>query len=189
MAHMQILAFAVTTSRQSINRELIGYATRLLEGASDDTTVETLDLNDYEMPIYSIDRQMDGGIPEEAHDFYRRVGAADALVISYAEHNGLYTAAYKNVFDWASRIDKRVFQDTPTVMLSTSPGRNGGANVLRTAVESAPFFGNDLLASLAVPNFASAFDSAIGSLVDAELDEQFRAAISTLTTEPREGAS
>lgn len=82
----------------------------------------------------------------------------------------------------------RVFQDTPTVMLSTSPGRNGGANVLRTAVASAPFFGNEVLASLAIPNFTTTFDLASGSLVDPDLDEQFRAAISTLTTEPLEAA-
>jgi NAD(P)H-dependent FMN reductase len=184
-----VLAFAATTSRNSINRQLVGYAIRLLEESSADVDVDAIDLNDYEMPIYSTDRQIENGIPAEAHDFFERIGAADALLISYAEHNGLYTAAYKNIFDWASRIDMRVFQDTPTVMLSTSPGRNGGANVLRTAVASAPFFGNEVLASLAIPNFASTFDSATGSLVDPDLDEQFRAAISTLTAEPLEAAS
>lgn len=79
---MHVLAFAATTSRQSINRALIDYATRLLEAGRDDVTVETLDLNDYAMPIYSVDHQFDDGIPAQAHDFYRRIGAADALVIS-----------------------------------------------------------------------------------------------------------
>ncbi len=186
---MHVLAFAATTSQRSINRALIGYATRLLEADGNDLTVETLDLNDYEMPIYSVDRQHDGGIPAAAHDFYRRIGAADALLISFAEHNGFYTAAYKNVFDWASRIDMRVFQATPTVMLSTSPGRNGGSNVLRTAVQSAPFFGNEVLASLAVPNFSANFDTVSGSITDPELDQQFRAAISHLTTDALEAAT
>ena len=144
---MNVLAFAATTSRQSINRRLIDYGTRLLDEGG--IAVDTIDLNDFEMPIYSIDRQARHGIPAPAHDFFSRIGAADALLISYAEHNGFYTAAFKNIFDWASRIDMRVFQDKPTVMLSTSPGRNGGANVLQVAVTSAPFFGNDVIASLA----------------------------------------
>lgn len=179
---MKVLAFAATTSRQSVNRQLIGYAIQLLEDGPSDVEVELIDLNDYEMPIYSIDRQAEHGIPAEAHDFFARIGAADALLISYAEHNGFYTAAYKNIFDWASRIDMRVFQDKPTVMLATSPGRNGGGNVLRTAVASAPFFGNEVLASLAVPSFNHTFDSATGRLIDPELDEQFRSTIATLTT-------
>ncbi len=186
---MRVVAFAATTSRQSINRQLIGYAARLLEEQASDTVVEILDLNDFEMPIYSIDRETVGGVPAEAHDFFERIGDADALLISYAEHNGFYSAAYKNVFDWASRIDMRVFQDKPTVMLSTSPGRNGGANVLRTAVASAPFFGNEVLASLAIPDFATNFDTDTQSLRAPELDERFRAAVDTLTTHRMEAAS
>ncbi len=52
-------------------------------------TVETIDLNDYEMPIYSIDRQNDGGIPQLAHDFFDKIGEADAVLISFAEHKRL----------------------------------------------------------------------------------------------------
>ena len=176
---MRVLAFAATTSRHSINRQLLGYAARLLDDEHG-VRVDFLDLNDYEMPIYSIDRQNENGIPAEAHDFFERIGAADGLLISFAEHNGFYTAAYKNVFDWASRIDMRVFQDKPTVMLSTSPGRNGGANVLRTAAESGVFFGNDVLASLAVPNFTTSFDATTGTIIDPDLDAALRRATATL---------
>ena len=103
---MKILAFAATSSKHSINKQLIGYATQILEDtAGADVTVETIDLNDYEMPIYSIDRQNEDGIPQAAHDFFDKIGQADAVLISFAEHNGFYTAAYKNLFDWTSRID------------------------------------------------------------------------------------
>jgi chromate reductase len=179
---MKILAFAATSSKHSINKQLIGYAARILENQSSrDVTVETIDLNDYEMPIYSIDRQNEGGIPQAAYDFFDRIGQADAVLISFAEHNGFYTAAYKNIFDWASRIDMRVYQDKPTVMLATSVGPSGGANALRTAVNSAPFFGNDVVADLAVPSFHEKFDTATGTLTDADLDAELRAALATLT--------
>gem|GEM_PF-3746323 len=32
-----------------------------------------------------------------AHDFLAKLESADALVISFAEHNGSYSAAYKNL--------------------------------------------------------------------------------------------
>jgi NAD(P)H-dependent FMN reductase len=178
---MKILAFAATSSKHSINKQLIGYATQILESESDpDVTVETIDLNDYEMPIYSIDRQNEGGIPQAAHDFFDKIGQADAVLISFAEHNGFYTAAYKNIFDWTSRIDMAVYQNKPTVMLSTSPGPSGGANALRAAVGSAPFFGNDVKAELAIPSFHDNFDATAGSVSNADLDAALRSALATL---------
>lgn len=177
---MKILAFAATSSRQSINKQLVGYATRLL-GETLGDEIEMIDLNDFEMPIYSIDRQREGGIPQPAHDFFAAIGRADALVISFAEHNGFYTTAYKNVFDWASRIDMRVYQDRQAVLLSTSIGQGGGANVLQTAVASGVFFGYDVKASLSVPSFRQNFDETTGSLADAELDARLREALSKIS--------
>lgn len=183
---MKLLAFAASNSKQSINKQLIDYAARLLEeGLVDDVKVETIDLNDYEMPIYSIDRQTEGGIPQLAHDFFNAIGDADGVLISFAEHNGSYTAAYKNLFDWASRIDTRVFQDKPTVMLATSPGPGGGGNVLRTAVASAQFFGNDIRGSLSIPSFHDNFDSAAGAVSNPELDAELRAALRSLADDPQ----
>jgi len=190
---MRILAFAATTSTQSINRQLIDYATGLITdgsvtGLPADIEIDTIDLNDYEMPIYSIDRQNESGIPQLAHDFFNKIGQADAVLISFAEHNGFYTAAYKNIFDWASRIDMRVYQDRPAVLFSTSIGGGGGGNVLNTAVMSGQFFGYDVTASLAIPSFHQNFDIESGTLTHSELDAQFRDALGTLSPSHRAGA-
>ena len=183
---MKLLAFAASNASQSINRQLVDYAVGLLADGQIDGVpagaleISSLDLNDFEMPIYSIDRQNADGIPRPAHDFYNLLGAADALLISFAEHNGSYTVAYKNVFDWASRIDMRVYHDKPIVMLSTSPGGGGGGFVLRTAGHLAGYFGNEVLASLAVPRFGENFDTEAGRLTDPDLDLQLREALATL---------
>ena len=172
---MKILAFAATNSRNSINKQLVSHAIRVLENEINKTAeTELIDLNDYEMPIYSIDRENEGGIPELAKQFYKKIGEADALLISYAEHNGNYTAAYKNIFDWTSRIDVKVFQDKPMMIMSTSPGPGGAASVLKTAKESAPFFGADIKASFSVASFFDVFDSEAGRLVDEELSKTLR---------------
>ncbi|WP_419863652.1 NADPH-dependent FMN reductase [Candidatus Poriferisodalis sp.] len=184
---MKLLAFAASNSSQSINRQLVDYVIGLLQGGEidgvdpDALKISTLDLNDFEMPIYSIDRQEVGGIPQPAHDFYNALGAADALLISFAEHNGSYTVAYKNVFDWASRIDMRVYHDKPIVMLSTSPGGGGGGFVLRTASHLAGYFGNEILATLSIPRFGENFDTEAGAVSDPDLDAQLREALATLS--------
>tara|TARA_R110002073_G_scaffold74100_10_gene181381 strand:- start:32738 stop:33301 length:564 start_codon:yes stop_codon:yes gene_type:complete len=177
---MNLLAFAASTSTQSINKQLLRYATNLIEGGLlTKATVKTIDLNDYEMPIYSADREREGGIPKAALDFLDEIRKADGLLISFAEHNGSYTAAYKNIFDWASRSEKPVYQNKPTVMLATSPGGRGASSVLAAAVASAPHFGNELRASLSVPSFFQNFDAEKGELSNPEIDAALREALAS----------
>jgi NAD(P)H-dependent FMN reductase len=164
---MKVLAFAASNSRQSINHALVKQATRHVNGE-----VETIDLNDFEMPIYSVDREQASGIPPEAHSFFDKIKEADAIVVSFAEYNGSYTAAYKNLFDWTSRIDMKVYQDKPMVLLATSPGPGGAQSVLSGAVNSAPYFGMDIKGSLSVPSFFEKYDADNDIIVDKELDGQ-----------------
>ena len=72
---MRVLAIPASNSRHGINRQIIDYAAQLLEdGLVPDAEVEILDLNDYEMPIYSAERQEENGIPEPAARFYDKIG-------------------------------------------------------------------------------------------------------------------
>ena len=167
---MKILAFAATSNSKSINKQLVNYATSLVDPQQHD--VEIIDLNDYELPLYSEDREAELGQPEPARVFIDKIAASDAIVISFAEHNGSYTAAYKNIFDWASRITKQVFQGKQMVMLSTSPGPGGAANVLKSAVESSRFFGGIVVGKLSVPNFYDKFDSVTSKLNDKTLHSE-----------------
>lgn len=176
---MKILAFAASNSKKSINKQLIHYTTGLL----DNHDVELLDINDYAMPIYGEDLEAECGIPAAAQQFLNKIAAADALIISYAEHNGGYTVAYKNLFDWASRINQKVYQGKPIVMLSTSPGAAGAANVLNMAVSSAHYFDGRIIAHCSLPSFYDNFDQDKGSIINTELHEKFNAALEMLEEE------
>ena len=178
---MKVLAFAASSSRHSINKQLVSHAADVLRSKIHrEADVEFIDLNDYEMPIYSVDRELEGGIPDAAQRFYKKIGDADALLISYAEHNGHYTAAFKNTFDWASRIDMRVYQDKPMVIMSASPGPGGGASVLNAAKSSAPFFGADIKGSISVGPFSEKFESDSGQLSDPELSSTLQHSLKAL---------
>ncbi|MFZ6863158.1 NADPH-dependent FMN reductase [Undibacterium sp. Ji67W] len=173
---MKIIAFAASNSLQSINKKLVTHAAGLIEGAE----VEILDLNDFAAPIYSQDHETEHGHPQPAKDFLDKINSADAILISFAEHNGSYTAAYKSLFDWSSRIQQKVFNGKPVIALSTSPGPGGAKSVLQAATNSLPYFGATVKASLSIPSFHSNFDIASGEINNPELAQQLQAALATL---------
>lgn len=132
------------------------------------------------MPIYRSDREEADGIPQLAHDFLARIGQADAIIVSFAEHNGNYTAAFKNLFDWCSRLGRDVWQSKPMVLLSTSPGGRGGQSVMEIASAAAPRFGGEVVGTLSVPSFGEAFALGQGALTDPDLDAQLRDLVAKL---------
>lgn len=173
---MKVLSFAASNSRHSINRQLLRYAEGFLTGIE----VEHLDIHDYEMPIYSIDREHESGIPTQATDFLSKIQHADGLLIAFAEHNGNLTAAFKNIFDWCSRSDRNIYKDKAIAMLSTSPGPGGGKRALSMAASAAPHFGGNVVASLSIPSFNDNFDTHAGQLTDPDLNRQLADVISAL---------
>ncbi|ETI61289.1 NADPH-dependent FMN reductase [Marinomonas profundimaris] len=162
---MKILAFGASSSRQSINKALASYTANLVK----DAEVTVLDLNDFDMPIFSEDTEKSVGVPSQAQAFIDAIAKTDAIVASFAEHNGSYSAAYKNVFDWASRIEKAVYQDKPIVLLSTSPGPGGASSVLAQAVNSMSFFKGNVVGSLSVPSFYEVMKD--GDVVDTSVKQ------------------
>lgn len=173
---MKVIAFGASTSSTSINKALATYAASLIEGAD----VEVLDLTQFDIPLFSEDKEKEIGQAEGAKAFLDAIATADALVVSYAEHNGHHPAAYKNLFDWATRIEREVFKGIPAVYLATSPGPGGAANVLAAATNSAPYFGGNVKASVSVPSFYDVFDLEAGKLTDAALIDKVQSAIEQL---------
>jgi NAD(P)H-dependent FMN reductase len=174
--HKKVIAFGASNSSRSINKKLVTYASGLLDGVD----VEILDLNDYELPLFSVDREDEMGQPELAQAFLKKITDCDGIIISFAEHNGCYSAAYKNIYDWASRIRAKVYQDKPMVLLATSPGGRGGQSVLDLALSQIPRFGGQIKASVAVPMFAENFNSDSGTVSNAEIGAQLQEAVNCL---------
>lgn len=172
---MKLLAFAASNSKQSINKALVTYSASLI-----DADVEIIDLNDYLMPIYSSDIETESGIPQQAHDFFNKISQADSIVISFAEHNGSYTAAFKNIFDWTSRIQQKLYQGKSMVLLGTSPGPGGAKNVLNAAIGSAPHFKGEVKANLSIASFYDNFDLQAGKVTNPEIATQLQKAMDTL---------
>ena len=162
----KIIAFGGSSSSTSINKQFATYAANLFENVA----VEILDLNYFEMPLFSVDKEK-MGIPKEAYDFYTKIGEADLLVISFAEHNGNFSSAFKNLLDWTSRINAKTFQNKPALLLATSPGARGGSSVLEIATKRFPFQGGIVINSFSLPSFYENFD-AINGIIQPEYKNQ-----------------
>jgi NAD(P)H-dependent FMN reductase len=95
-------------------------------------------------------------------------------VISLAEHNGNYAAAFKNLIDWCSRINGKIFQEKPMLLMASSPGGRGGASILEIATNNFPRFGAIIKNTFSLPNFNANFDLEREMISNEELDSQLK---------------
>jgi NAD(P)H-dependent FMN reductase len=174
----KIIAFGASNSKTSINKQLAIYTAQQLENVE----VTVLDLNDFELPVYGIDLENEIGIPENAQRFLNHIKGADGIVLSFAEHNGAYSTVFKNLFDWMSRINGKVWSNVPLFLMATSPGARGGATVLDIAAGRFPHMGGNIKAVFSLPSFNDNFsetgikDEVLRDNLDKEI-KKFEAAV------------
>lgn len=173
---MKIIAFAGSNSSHSINKKLATYAVSLFQNPDS----EVLDLNDYEMPLFSIDREAIIDQHPLAKAFLEKIGSADLLVVSLAENNGNYSSAFKNLFDWCSRIRNDVFQDKPMLLMATSPGKRGGRSVLDIAQNNLPRYGANIKAEFSLPLFYDNFDIDNGRITNSEKAQELQSIVDSV---------
>lgn len=170
----KILVFGASSSEKSINKKLAVFAANLLEGVE----LNVIDLNDFEMPIFSIEREKNIGIPEQAKQFKEYIKSADGIIISFAEHNGSYSTAFKNIFDWSSRIGKSMWLAKPMFLMATSPGGRGGKSVLTNAINDFPHRDGKVIASFSLPLFYENFSAEKG-IINIELLKELKTKLKT----------
>ncbi len=172
---MNILSIGASSSSTSINQQFADFAAKQIPNAD----ITAFSIRSLTLPIYSEDAEKENGIPADAQKFLDAIRSSDAIVISLAEHNGSYTAAFKNLFDWTSRIDQKLWSSKPMLLLSTSPGPRGGSNVLESAKATFPHLGGNIIASLSLPSFYDNFSDK--GIADNALAEQLSQIIIQLT--------
>jgi len=163
-----ILTIGGSSSKTSINKMLAEYAGSLLS----EVDLTNIDLNDYELPLFSVDLENEIGFAKGAVELNDVINKADGFVISLAEHNGAYSTAFKNAFDWLSRIEGKVWRNKPMLLLSTSPGERGGQSVLDIALSRFPYMGGNIIANMSFPSFNDNFKE--GEIVNIELKSQLK---------------
>lgn len=168
----KIIAIGGSNSKNSINKILATYVANKIQNVE----VNVIDLNDFELPLYGVDFEIENGIPETAIKLNNLISSTDGLVISLAEHNGSYTAFFKNTIDWLSRIDTKVWKEKPMLLLSTSPGTRGGATVLQSAKTYFPYLGGNIITDFSLASFYDNFSKNVisNSELEKELNQKIK---------------
>jgi len=164
----KIIAFAGSDSKTSINKQLATFASTLVENVE----VMVLDLNDFDLPLYGMDHEIAHGIPDDAHKFLDHIKSNDGIILSLAEHNGAYATVFKNLFDWMSRIDGKLWSEKPMLLMATSPGARGGATVLDIAQGRFQYMGGNIVGKFSLPSFSDNFSA--GKITNKELNDQLK---------------
>jgi chromate reductase len=159
----KIITIGGSNSKKSINKVLAEYTGGLI----DDVELLKVNLNDFDMPLFSIDIEDQLGIPSGAKELNTIIEQADGFVISLAEHNGSYSVAFKNAFDWLSRINGAVWRNKPMILLTAAPGERGGITMMNIALDRFPYLGAKIVGNMTFPLFNDNFKN--GAIVNAEL--------------------
>lgn len=159
----KIIAFGASSSSTSINQALAVFSAGLLEGVD----VQILSMKPLEeVPIYSSDRHKEG-IPAAINELWENFKSVDGFLVSFAEHNGSYTAVFKNVFDWLSVIEGGVWNGKPVFVMGTSPGARGALTVIEAAEARFQWNNGTVTHTFSLPSFGKTFDAEKG-ITDAE---------------------
>lgn len=167
-----ILVFGASNSRNSINQKFANYTASQIYGID----ITSIDLNNYEMPIYSVDKEKEDGLPQLAINLVEQIKKSDGIIVSFAEHNGNYTAAFKNISDWLSRVELKTYSDKPTLLLAASPGGAGAKSVLSIAEKEFKIRGANIIGTFSLPSFFDNFNEEEGVL-NPELKSEHEQAI------------
>lgn len=168
---MKILMFAASFRRDSYNKKFIRYAHQILPPGHE---AKLKEFNEYMMPLYNGDLEVDSGIPDAAQRLIEDIAAADAVIISSPEYNFGIPGTLKNAIDWTSRVSPVPWNGKQVLLLGASPsmvGTNRGLWQVRQALEALSAFVYPDMLGLALAN--RAFDEQ-GLLKDEHMQLQLQ---------------
>lgn len=134
MAALKILVIPGSLRTGSINARLAAVAAKELVLLDVDVTL--ISLADYPLPIYDGDLEAKSGVPANAVNLKRMIGAHHGVFIVSPEYNSSVPPLLKNAVDWVTRVRDRnetfgqVFRERAFAIGAASDGKFGGLRVL-----------------------------------------------------------
>ena len=134
MAALKILVIPASLRTGSLNAKLAAVAAHQFAQAGVEVT--RLSLADFPLPIYDGDLQTRSGVPKNAVDLKRMIGAHHGVLIVSPEYNSSVPALLKNAIDWVSRVQDthegrgEVFRGRAFAVAGASHSRLGGSRAL-----------------------------------------------------------
>jgi len=131
---LKILVIPGSLRTGSHNVRLAAAAAYVFAQAGVDVT--RISLGDFPLPIYDGDLQARSGVPKNAVNLKRMIGAHHGVLFVTPEYNSSVPALVKNTIDWITRVQDahelrgQVFRERPFAIAAASAGRLGGTRAL-----------------------------------------------------------
>ena len=135
MSALKILVIPGSLRTGSHNAKLASVAAYEFAQAGVDVT--RISLGDFPLPIYDGDLQTKSGVPKNAVNLKRMIGAHHGVLIVTPEYNSSVPPLLKNTIDWVSRVQDpheargEVFFGRPFAIAAASENRLGGSRALQ----------------------------------------------------------
>ncbi|MFV0288306.1 MAG: NADPH-dependent FMN reductase [Mycoplasmatales bacterium] len=142
-----------SNSYKSVNKSVVDY---LIENSI--AELEYLKIEAQEIPLYSVYEEETTGIPKSIQNLFEEIQTyTGEILIATPEYNGNMSAFFKNIIDWLSRIDKRIFEGKKVKVLCVTPGKMAGGSVREILQKALPFLGADEVLTFGIGNYYQIF--------------------------------
>jgi len=134
MSALKILVIPGSLRTGSHNAKLAASAAH--EFALLGADVTRISLGDFPLPIYDGDLQTKSGVPKNAINLKRMIGAHHGVLFVTPEYNSSVPPLVKNTIDWVSRVQDaqetrgQVFRERAFAIAAASENRLGGTRAL-----------------------------------------------------------
>jgi NAD(P)H-dependent FMN reductase len=134
MSALKILVIPGSLRTGSLNVKLAATAAHELAQAGAEVT--RISLGDFPLPIYDGDLQTKSGVPKNAVNLKRMIGAHHGVLIVTPEYNSSVPPLVKNTIDWVTRVQDaheargQVFRERAFAIAAASESRFGGTRSL-----------------------------------------------------------
>jgi chromate reductase len=134
MSALKILVIPGSLRTGSLNARLAAAAAYEFGQAGADVT--RISLGDFPLPIYDGDLQSKSGVPKNAINLKRMIGAHHGVLIVTPEYNSSVPPLVKNTIDWVTRVQDppeargQVFRERAFAIAAASASRLGGTRAL-----------------------------------------------------------
>ena len=134
MSALKILVIPGSLRTGSHNARLAAAAAYQFAQAGAEVT--RISLADFPLPIYDGDLQSKSGVPKNAINLKRMIGAHHGVLMVTPEYNSSVSPLVKNTIDWVTRVQDaneargQVFRGRAFAIAAASEGRLGGTRAL-----------------------------------------------------------
>jgi NAD(P)H-dependent FMN reductase len=134
MSALKILVIPGSLRTGSHNARLAAVAAYQFAQAGAEVT--RISLGDFPLPIYDGDLQTKSGVPKNAINLKRMIGAHHGVLFVTPEYNSSVPPLVKNTIDWVTRVQDaqevrgQVFRDRVFAIAAASESRLGGTRAL-----------------------------------------------------------